>query len=199
MRKFLFSCTMLAALGANAVADEPDCPFASRSEPGVCPFVSGGEPRWGNKMSPTQRRYDHKPNTPVSGVPGYAFKLLTMRKRGRFATVKSEPFGVFGSMQECDIARAAKIAELDASNLRQGDYIGPTVSTTRIHSNWHGVGPVLNGTSSSVTADEPTGPFEKMDVTFCEPGVFSPAPTPSPNIARPPRPQQPSPAPVPTP
>jgi len=107
------------------------------------------------------------------GVPGYAFKLITMRKRGRFATVKSEPFGVYTSIGECDAARAAKIAELDAGDLRQGDYVGPMVSTTRINSTWSGVGPVLNGTSSAVTADEPTGPFEKKDVTACEPGIYN--------------------------
>ena len=41
MRKFLFSCTMLAAFGANAAAD---------------PFVSGSEPGWGKHLSSAQRR-----------------------------------------------------------------------------------------------------------------------------------------------
>src|SRR5262249_22153028 len=113
-----------------------------------------------------------QPDAPKKGAPGFSFKLLTIQKRGRFATVKSEPFGVFVDRQECEIARAQKIAQLDANNDRQGNYIGQTVPVTRTQSNWHGVGPVLNGTTTSITADEPTGPFQKMDVTFCEPGIF---------------------------
>src|SRR5262245_26793897 len=31
--------------------------------------------------------------------------------------------------------------------------------------------------STAVTADEPTGPFQKMDVTFCEPGIYAPRTT----------------------
>src|SRR5215831_5739249 len=37
-------------------------------------------------------------------------------------TVTSEPFGVFYNLQECDIARAQKIAELDAKGERQPHY-----------------------------------------------------------------------------
>ena len=41
MRKFLLAYTMLAALGAPAMAD---------------PFVSGSEPGWGKRMSAKQLR-----------------------------------------------------------------------------------------------------------------------------------------------
>jgi hypothetical protein len=141
MRKFLLSCTMLAAFGANVAAD---------------PFVSGGEPGWGNRMSSKQRRiigFDDvvtaqkhyvKPNAPTSGMPGYAFKLLTIWQNAKpgTSTVKSEPFGVYASMQQCDTARAAKIAELDAANQRQphslpGALVVPTTTST---SNWGYVG-----------------------------------------------------------
>jgi len=137
MRKFLFSCTMLAAFSANVAAD---------------PFVSGSEPGWGNLMSTKQRRqtgFDDvrtaqkhyvKPNAPTSGVPGYAFKLLTIRQNAvpGTSTVKSQPFGVYASMQECDAARAAKIAELDAAELQQPHFLSGTqmVPTTRTNSNW---------------------------------------------------------------
>src|SRR5262249_50777128 len=82
MRKFLFSCTMLAAFGANAAAD---------------PFVSGSEPGWGKDMADKQRRamgFDdvraaQKANSstankkyagPVGGVLGYAFNVITIRQ-----------------------------------------------------------------------------------------------------------------------
>ena len=116
------------------------------------PLVSGSEPGWGNKMSAKQRRqtgFDDvrtaqkhyvKPNAPTSGVPGYAFKLLTIRQNAvpGISTMKSQPFGVYASMQECDAARAAKIAELDAAELRQPHFLPGTqmVPTTRTDSNW---------------------------------------------------------------
>jgi hypothetical protein len=189
MRKFLFSCTMLAALGANAVADEPDCPFASRSEPGVCPFVSGSEPGWGKHLSSTQRRtmgfddtrvarkYGHKPSTsgpearlnaPARGVPGYAFNVLTFNigSYGRVSMnqIKSEPFGVYATMEECDEARARKIANLDRRDARF-----PHLAPNSVQRTTH----FANG--SSVT--EPKGPAQRMDVTFCEPGVYTPKPS----------------------
>jgi hypothetical protein len=116
------------------------------------PFVSGSEPGWGKNLSSEQRRmagfddarvagkYARKPDTPSNGVPGYSFKLLTIWQNAKpgTSTVKSEPFGVYGSMQECDMARAAKIAELDAANLRQ-PRPGPgsqLVPTTTYGSTW---------------------------------------------------------------
>jgi hypothetical protein len=223
MRKFLFSCTMLTALGAPAIADS---------------FVSGSEPGWGNLMSTKQRRqtgFDDvrtaqkhyvKPNAPTSGVPGYAFKLLTTWQNAKpgVSTVKSESFGVYASMQECDMARAAKIAELDATNMRQPHSLpgAPLVPTTTSTSNWgysssgstssggggstsnwnysngtgngqgmsgwgySSYGPTLRGggQSTSNTTQAPLGPTENMNVTFCEPGIFSSPPTSNPNIAR---------------
>ena len=82
MRKFLFSCTMLAAFSANVAAD---------------PFVSGSEPGWGKHLSSAQRRtmgfedvpaalkaagYDNDPQprgVAGPGVPGFVFNVLTIR------------------------------------------------------------------------------------------------------------------------
>src|SRR5690349_20657009 len=154
MRKFLFSCTMLAAFGVNAAAD---------------PFVSGSEPGWGKKLSPDQSRatgFDDvrtaqkhyvKPNAPTSGVPGYAFKILTIWQNAKpgVSTVKSESFGTYASIQECDTARAAKIAELDATNLQQphslpGTLVVPTTTST---SNWgySGTGATSSGGGGSAS------------------------------------------------
>jgi hypothetical protein len=93
MRKFLLAYTMLAALGAPAMAD---------------PFVSGSEPGWGKHMSAQQRRaigdddvrtalkHNRKPDaspsgvaaiTPTSGVLGYAFNLITIKDSGGFGQI----------------------------------------------------------------------------------------------------------------
>src|SRR6516162_4596795 len=81
-----------------------------------------------------------QPNSPRNGVAGFSFSLLTIwhNPGTRFNTVKSEPFGVYASMQECDMARAAKIAELDATNMRQPHSLpgAPLVPTTTSTSNW---------------------------------------------------------------
>ena len=81
-----------------------------------------------------------QPNAPKNGIAGYSFKLLTIwhNPGTRFNTVKSEPFGVYPSMQGCDMARAAKIAELDATNMRQPHSLpgAPLVPTTTSTSNW---------------------------------------------------------------
>jgi hypothetical protein len=224
MRKFLLAYTMLAALGAPAMAD---------------PFVSGSEPGWGNKMSAKQRRqigfddvrtalkYNRKPEAPTKGVPGYAFNVITIRHNsggksgsgggggGRVgqgygtgadigsgippasspfvaSRIKSEPFGVFATLQECDVARAAKIAELDDRDQRfphqqkNPPVISRTVSTygdgqtTSQNGQTNvSIGP-LNG---QYVREEyaPSSP-ERMDVTFCEPGIYSPGQS-LPNIA----------------
>jgi hypothetical protein len=214
MRKFLLSCTMLAAFGANVAAD---------------PFVSGGEPGWGNKMSSAQRRMSgfddvrvarqnaHKPNTsgpearldtPVRVVRGYAFNVLTFRhgihghggggsggggasgnsggvniniggsgggNSGHspipppappfmISQIKSEPFGVFATLKECDDARAIKIAQLDRDNLRFPHQRAD--APTRITHFPDG---------STATEQVPTQ--ERLDVTFCEPGTYAPRST----------------------
>jgi hypothetical protein len=204
MRKFLLAYTMLAALGAPAMAD---------------PFVSGSEPGWGHNMSAKQRRMlgeddvrtalrtNHQPTPVVSGVPGYAFKLQTFRHEGQgsggslapsqggvagvpsqegsrrpipppssppqWNPIQSKFFGVFASLQECDAARAEKIAELDDHNERfwhqRSD--APTITT---HYN--------DGSSTTMQLNLK----ERTDVTFCEPGMYSPnEPSQlSPNIAK---------------
>ena len=86
--------------------------------------------------------------------------------------IKSEPFGVFATLRECDTARAVKIAELDAGGLRfphqRSD--APVVTT---HFN--------DGTSV-------TGQInlqERLDLTFCRVGNISPATSPvNNNIAK---------------
>jgi len=196
MRKFLFSCTMLAAFGANAAAD---------------PFVSGSEPGWGKHLSPTQRRtmgfedvpealkaagYDNDPQPQPSkvagpGVPGYAFKVLTIRhglhgnddgpalNNGKeriappfsMSQIISEPFGVFTTREECDVARAVKIAQLDRAYLR----------FPHLPENAHETVTYLPG---GAVVTEKKGSMERNDVTYCEPGVYSPGPT-APNLKDP--------------
>jgi len=76
---------------------------------------------------------------------------------------------VFATRQECDTARAIKIAELDAIGWRfphqRPD--APTRTTT-----------LPNGT----VIQEQVPSTERNDVTYCEPGVYSPGSTP--NIAK---------------
>jgi hypothetical protein len=191
MRKFLFSCTMLAAFSANVAAD---------------PFVSGSEPGWGKHLSPAQRRTmgfedvpaalkaagydtDHKPpsrNVAGPGVPGYAFNVLTIRhglhgnddasayNNGKeriappfsMSQIISEPFGVFVTREECDAARAVKIAELDARYARF-PHQSPNAHESVTH---------LQGGSVIV---EKKGSMERMDVTYCEPGIYSPGASPN--------------------
>ena len=201
MRKFLLAYTMLAALGAPAMAG---------------PFVSGSEPNWGKHMSAKQLRMlgeddvrtalqtNHQPAPVVSGVKGFAFKLLTFRHEGQGPSgsarggvgaslggnegnrntipppssppqmnpIQSKFFGVFKNIQECDVARAQKIAELDDRNERfwhqRAD--APTITT------YYG---------SGMASTQQIALKERKDVTFCEPGEYSPGEPSqlSPNIA----------------
>jgi hypothetical protein len=84
--------------------------------------------------------------------------------------IKSEPFGVFATLQECDMARAAKIADLDAADQRfpHQQANAPKQVIT-----------LPNGTV--IEAQTPRD--ERKDVTFCEPGVYAPGQV-SPNIAK---------------
>jgi hypothetical protein len=107
------------------------------------------------------QKHARKPNTPTNGVPGYAFNLITIKHNsGRFGQILYEPFGVFASMQECDVARATKIAELGGARLLHQD---PNAPETTTHFN----------DGSSATQQVPMK--ERMDVTFCEPGDYSPS------------------------
>jgi len=207
MRKFLFSCTMLAAFGANAAAD---------------PFVSGSEPGWGKHMSAKQRRMtgeddvrtalhtNRQPEPVVKGVPGYAFKLQTFRHEGQggggsqksvagggcglpsqegsrcpipppssppqHETIQSKFFGVFtgpDALQKCDAARAKVIADLDDHNERFWHQRDDAPSIV-----YH----YADGSSGTMQKDL----RERKDVTFCEPGNYSPSTPPqsSPEIAK---------------
>jgi hypothetical protein len=206
MRKFLLAYTMLAALGAPAMAE---------------PFVSGSEPVYGKHMDAKQRRmlgeddvrtalkHNRQPTPVVNGVPGYAFKLQTFRHEGQgsgggrvqgggggggagvpgqegsnrpippsssppqWNPIQSKFFGVFKNLQECDAARAEVIANLDDRNERfwhqRAD--APTITTY--------IGNGMSTTQQVVLK-------ERKDVTFCEPGIYSPGKPsqPSPNIAK---------------
>jgi hypothetical protein len=58
----------------------------------------------------------HEQAAPLSG---WTFALLTFRQFNQYSTVKREPYGVFTGKNECEMARARKIVELDERNLRQ--------------------------------------------------------------------------------
>jgi len=140
-------------------------------------------------------------------VKGYAFKLLTFRHEGQgnggagvhggasggagvpgqegsrrpipppssppqHNTIQSQFFGVFKNLQECDAARAEQIAKLDGRNERfwhqRSD--APTITT------YYGGG---------IASTQQIDLKERKDVTFCEPGTYSPKPgKSSPEIAK---------------
>jgi hypothetical protein len=204
MRNLLFSCTMLAAFGANAAAD----PIVSGSEPGYGRHMSAKQLRMlGEDDVRTALRTNHQIMPVAQGVPGYAFKLQTFRHEGQgsgggrvtssqggagvpgqegssrpippsssppqHSTIQSKFFGVFKDLQECDAARAEVIADLDDRNERfwhqRAD--APTITTY-----------IGNGMSTT----QQVALKERKDVTFCEPGVYSPSKPskPSPEIAK---------------
>jgi hypothetical protein len=69
----------------------------------------------------------------VAQPNNWTFDVLTMRAgysyHGR-STVKHTPYGIFTSRDECEKARAQKIAELDNSNARQPHSITGEASKT---------------------------------------------------------------------
>jgi len=176
MKRILLVTTVLAVSLGSAAAD---------------PWISGGEPGWGKHMSRGQRRatgFDdvaaaRKANSsvaykkyagPVRSVPGYIFNVLTMRhgiygsghddKRKPFSMsqIRSEPFGVYATLQECDIARAKKIAELDAGDSRFPHLPAGAQSIT------------THFTDGSTSVAKDAESSERKDVTFCEPGMYAP-------------------------
>jgi hypothetical protein len=103
-----------------------------------------------------------------NGVTGWTFAVLTMRKYRTELTVKREPYGVFTSRDDCDIARAKKIVELDRGNYRQPHLLPDAqLITTTITVGANTVG------AKSITTQEPGGPTETMNVTDCEAQKFS--------------------------
>ena len=100
---------------------------------------------------------------------GWTFAVLTFRKYSRLATVKREPYGVFTSRDECDIARAKKIAFLDNGDYRQPHLLpdAPVITTTTTTA--------TAVAAKSVTTERPGGPTERMDVTDCVAENFSAA------------------------
>jgi hypothetical protein len=105
----------------------------------------------------------NEPKEAHNGVTGWTFAVLTMRKYATELTVKREPYGVFTSRDDCDIARAKKIDELD-----RGDYRQP---------HWLKDAPVISSTiavgAKSITTVQPGGPTQMMNVTDCEAEKFS--------------------------
>jgi hypothetical protein len=97
--------------------------------------------------------------------PGEAwtFAVWTFRKYPRHSTIKLEPHGVFTSPNECNIARAKKIAQLDEGDYRQPHLLPdwPTITTTTT------VG------ARSITTEQPGSPEEWMNVSNCEAEKFS--------------------------
>jgi hypothetical protein len=90
----------------------------------------------------------------LGGDPGSSEPRRTPHR----ASIKREPWGLFTSEDDCNRARAKKIAELDERHLRQPHLTAnaPTISTT-----------VSQG-STSVTSEQKGGPIETMVVTECE-------------------------------
>lgn len=105
----------------------------------------------------------NEPGEAHNGVTGWTFAVLTMRKYATELTVKREPYGVFTSRDDCDIARAKKIDELDRGDYRQPHWLkdAPVISSTIV------VG------AKSITTVQPGGPTQTMNVTDCEAEKFS--------------------------
>jgi hypothetical protein len=96
------------------------------------------------------------PNELVSGTDHFVpDSRLIVR-----SSVKREPYGVFTSQDDCDIARAKKIVEIDAGNSRFSHLPpdAPVITTTRTY----GYG------ARSITTEGPGGPSETMSVTDCK-------------------------------
>jgi hypothetical protein len=98
---------------------------------------------------------------------GWTFAVLTFRKYTRRSTIKREPYGVFTSRDECDIARAKKIAFLDNGDYRQPHLLpdAPVITTTTTTA--------TAVSAKSITTEQPGGPTERMDVTDCAAENFS--------------------------
>ena len=73
------------------------------------------------------------------------------------SSVKREPYGVFTSQDDCDIARAKKIVELDAGGYRLPHLTAnaPVITTT------------ITVGVTSLTSSQSGGPTETMYVTDC--------------------------------
>jgi hypothetical protein len=92
-------------------------------------------------------QFNGKPTSPYFGQSGFIVR----------SSVKREPYGVFTSQDDCDIARAKKIVELDAGGYRLPHLTAnaPVITTT------------ITVGVTSITSNEPGGPTETMYVTDC--------------------------------
>ena len=96
------------------------------------------------------------------------------------ATVKRTPYGMFTSRDECEIARAKKVAELDQYNYRQPYLVPSQDSRTTTTGAAAGAASItLNPPTSTVNAvgaatgmsstiiERPSGTVEHMNVNDC--------------------------------
>ena len=113
-------------------------------------------------------------------VTGWTFAVLTIwhsSGRGRDSSgpnrvdVKREPFGVFTSSEDCEIARGKKIVDLDESNYRQPHKTpDQPILTTTITSSNQGGGPAG---ATTISTQHHSGPTAIMTVTKCSAENFS--------------------------
>jgi hypothetical protein len=99
------------------------------------------------------------PAVPVAAQPttGWTFDVLTMWHSLGSSTIKTEPYGVFTSSDECQIARAKKNVELDHRNLRQ----------PHILPDQPGEKATISVGATTISKETPGGPIETMFVTDC--------------------------------
>jgi hypothetical protein len=108
------------------------------------------------------------PNLQVHAT-GWTFDVLSMLHARvstvMVSTVTSTPYGVFTSREECEIARAKKVGELDDGHARQPHLLPnqPVYTTTIVDA---------RGTKS-ITEEKPGGATETMSVTDCRDQAFS--------------------------
>jgi hypothetical protein len=115
-------------------------------------------------------------------VTGWTFAVLTIwHSSGRSrdssgpnrVDVKREPFGVFTSSDDCEIARGKKIVDLDEGNYRQPHKTpNQPLLTTTITYNQGGTAGATSG-ATSVSTQHHSGPTAIMTVTNCSAENFS--------------------------
>jgi hypothetical protein len=114
------------------------------------------------------------------GATRWTFDVVTMRHIPGRATVKRTPYGMFTSRDECEIARAKKVAELDQYNYRQPYLVPSQDSRTTTTGAAAGAASItLNPPTSTVNAvgaatgmsstiiERPSGTVEHMNVNDC--------------------------------
>jgi hypothetical protein len=155
----LVTLVLIAPISSRAQEGEiVPPPSREVTPPGATPAPVGPGPLVREPVVPPAAQ---APDTaePIVGEPttGWSFDVLTIWHfpvRG-WSTIKREPYGVFISKDDCQIARAKKTFELDQGNYRQ-PHLLPVYART-----------ITDGAKSITAEPPPTVPIETMFVADC--------------------------------